>query len=107
MLVKCWSNAGQMPANVKIVKVEHSVEFRVNPAIICPKLADNTACTHQAGLLLAVAAREAEAEERDEVRVAIDPQDRHLPQELREALERRLAQPNARAGPGRTPRAVN
>jgi hypothetical protein len=31
------------------------------------------------------------------VRVAVDAQDRHLPQELGEALERGLAQPNVRA----------
>ena len=43
---------------------------------------------HQAGLLLAViAARQAEAEERHDVGVAVDAQDRHLPQQLREALE--------------------
>jgi hypothetical protein len=52
---------------------------------------------HEAGLLLALAPRQAEAQERHDVRVAVDAQDRHLPQELGEALERGLAQPNVRA----------
>ncbi len=51
---------------------------------------------HQAGLLLAVLQRKAEAQQRYEVRVAVNSQDRQLPQKLGDTLERRLAQPNVR-----------
>jgi hypothetical protein len=52
---------------------------------------------HQAGLLSTVVSRQAVAQEWHNVRVAVDAQDRHLPQELGKSLERGLAQKNVRS----------
>jgi hypothetical protein len=47
----------------------------------------------EAGLLPAVVPRQAEGHERDEVRVPVAAQDRHLPQRLPQALLRVLPRP--------------
>jgi hypothetical protein len=84
-----WSNAGQMLLKrfLNVGRITDQTLFESGLRL-----------AHQASLLLAVvAARQAEAEKRHDVGMAVDAQDRHLPQQLWEALERGLPVPHVNA----------